>query len=67
MSTDIRLIVLDVNFWIMAVTMATLHLMTCRYILIFGLNSFSDLYFPSVNFFYFCHIMNMILPDILKW
>ena len=30
---------MGVNFWMMAVTMATSHLMTGKYIPIFGLNS----------------------------
>ena len=52
---------LGVNFCIMIVTMATSHLMTGRYISVFGLDSlkftlsFGEFFSP-----------NMILPDILK-
>ena len=52
----------------MAGTMATSHLMMGRYIPILVLNSLIfTVYFPLVNFFILCHIMEMILPDILKW
>ena len=61
MGTDIiRLISLGVNFWIIAVTMATLHLMAGRDILISGLNSLV-LHFPSVNF---CHSLPHYGNDI---
>ena len=38
-TVEIRLIFVVVNFWIKAITMATSHLMTGRYIPHFGLNS----------------------------
>jgi len=38
-TVKIRLIFLVVSFWIKAVTMATSHLMTGRYVPHFGLNS----------------------------
>ena len=50
--------------------MGTWHLMIGRYSVIFTcifiifLFSFGEMFFL---FFYFCHIMEMILPDILEW
>ena len=44
---------LGVNFWIMAVTMATSHLMTGRHILVFDQNSL--LFILRRNFFILCH------------
>ena len=49
------------------VTMATSHLMTGRHVSIFGLNSLIFILSISEFSFNLCHIMEMILPDILKW
>ena len=43
-AVEIRLIFLVVNFWIKAVTMATSHLMTGRFIPHFDLNSLINIY-----------------------
>ena len=52
----------------MAVTMAISHLMTGSYILIFDLNFIIFILFYGEFFFLILgYIMEMILPDILKW
>ena len=63
----IRLIFLGVNFLIMTVTMAT-STSYDRQINSYFWSQFLNIYiFLRLIFFILCHIIKMILPDILKW